>query len=748
MAKAYAELSGDFINTSPSLYVHFDQCRYLFECGEGLPRYQSQRFPISPPHFTSIFLSSLDNDSIGGVIPVIQRFEDNKTLNIVHIFAPVGIMRYFELYKTFVNPSKTEIVVHELPTDCETNGIEQGDLNLIAVPLVSSSSSPSSSSEPYICYIGSTKEFVRQFQAEKARQLGVPDGVLHRQLIQGKPVTLSNGTIIDPSQVMIAPSPPTNFAFIRCPSVDYIGSLLKSPTFQRFNVDHKGDEMKLEMCTIFHVVPHDVMNSPEYQRFIASFGPNTKHIIKNWESCEYFSNSPIFDGYLNKLAKTLPALFPSTGSSAVIAHTPKPITNNGNGNIIPAKQLTRVALAPAQDAGKIEYHTLPEEKKGIDVNVKASRDIGSVTKAIELLEASKIKQEYPKLLMTGTGSSSASIYRSVAGYHLLMKSGHSILMDCGGGTLGQMTRFYGRDKIDDILAKLQIVWISHIHSDHHLGLLGLLERRAQILKQRSGGVGSTPLVVIGPKTYVQFLQKMKNIRRTMMVEPVEFEKIHESKLAQGAMKMLDMASFESVPVDHCTDACGIVLELLNGFKFTYSGDTRPCQSLIDAGINSDLLVHEATFSDDLELEAKKRKHSTASEAIQVAKKMQAKFTILTHFSKRDLELPDVRGNFGVAFDMLQVSPYQLPLLPYLVPHAKSIKSSQSQEPKRGVIYEIPKKRVSLGFKPKTYQQQQQPLDAESNNKPRNFSTSTASMCRVQIGSLSAASLRLLRLLKH
>ena len=36
-----------------------------------------------------------------------------------------------------------------------------------------------------------------------------------------------------------------------------------------------------------------------------------------------------------------------------------------------------------------------------------------------------------------------------------------------------------------------------------------------------------------------------------------------------------------------------------GKKVTYSGDTIPCEALIELGKNSDVLIHEATFSQEL-----------------------------------------------------------------------------------------------------------------------------------------------------
>lgn len=77
-----------------------------------------------------------------------------------------------------------------------------------------------------------------------------------------------------------------------------------------------------------------------------------------------------------------------------------------------------------------------------------------------------------------------------------------------------------------------------------------------------------------------------------------------------------------------------------------------------SGKNTDLLIHEATMEDELEDEAQIKMHSTTSQAIKVGQEMDAKFTLLTHFSQRYAKLPRFNDNFsssvGIAFDNMLV----------------------------------------------------------------------------------------------
>ena len=126
-----------------------------------------------------------------------------------------------------------------------------------------------------------------------------------------------------------------------------------------------------------------------------------------------------------------------------------------------------------------------------------------------------------------------------------------------------------------------------------------------------------------------------------------------------------------MPVNHCYDAYGLVVLHKDGWKLVYSGDTRPCRALQDAGKSCTLLIHEATFAPELIDHAKAKKHSTTEEALQVAAAMGANRTVLTHFSQRYSKAPvELRSSQGpesamIAFDGMNLPLTLLPDLPQL-----------------------------------------------------------------------------------
>lgn len=83
-----------------------------------------------------------------------------------------------------------------------------------------------------------------------------------------------------------------------------------------------------------------------------------------------------------------------------------------------------------------------------------------------------------------------------------------------------------------------------------------------------------------------------------------------------------------------SDCCGV-----SDSCFIEIGDTRPCDQVIKAAHNATLLVHEATFENELQAEAIAKRHSTTAEALAVAAAAGAYRTVLTHFSSRYPKIP-------------------------------------------------------------------------------------------------------------
>lgn len=73
---------------------------------------------------------------------------------------------------------------------------------------------------------------------------------------------------------------------------------------------------------------------------------------------------------------------------------------------------------------------------------------------------------------------------------------------------------------------------------------------------------------------------------------------------KSVLRDVGLEALYSVPVVHCPQAFGVVLKAakrinsvgkaIPGWKLVYSGDTRPCQSLVDASSDATVLIHEVS----------------------------------------------------------------------------------------------------------------------------------------------------------
>ncbi|KAH6832454.1 tRNAse Z4 [Perilla frutescens var. hirtella] len=337
-----------------------------------------------------------------------------------------------------------------------------------------------------------------------------------------------------------------------------------------------------------------------------------------------------------------------------------------------------------------------------------------------------ITREDMEIVLLGTGSSQPSKYRNVSSIFINLFSKGGLLLDCGEGTLGQLKRRFGVKGADEAVRGLRCIWISHIHADHHTGLARILALRRDLLK----GSPHEPVIVVGPKQLKRFIDAYQRLEDLDMQfldcyqtteeqgNPTSSQNtkngnaVDSTLFARGSRmqsytkrppsptrnpaavsilkslkKALSEAGLEaliSFPVVHCPQAYGVVLQAASrinragktipGWKVVYSGDTRPCQALVEASQGATVLIHEATFEDGMMDEAVARNHSTTKEAVEVGDSAGAYRIILTHFSQRYPKIPVFDESHMhktcIAFDMMSVNLADVHVLPRVLPYLK------------------------------------------------------------------------------
>uniref|UniRef100_A0A670YPW7 Zinc phosphodiesterase ELAC protein 2 n=1 Tax=Pseudonaja textilis TaxID=8673 RepID=A0A670YPW7_PSETE len=409
------------------------------------------------------------------------------------------------------------------------------------------------------------------------------------------------------------------------------------------------------------ITPDSVLKDSRYKQ---CFGENTQHLILN-ENCKsiHHLHSYRIQSQLNYIhPKIFPLLKNHHPSKEEEAEFSVPVTQGEcllKYQLRPKREWQKDALFNYNPA---EYVVEALQLPDFQDSVQTCHESLSVKPA-----TSETRNCYPEVVFLGTGSAVPMKIRNVSSTLVNISPTQSVLLDCGEGTFGQLCRHYG-DEIDKMLCNIAAIFVSHIHADHHTGLLNILLQRHRALV--SQGESHNPLLLVAPTILWTWLRQyhdncqeilghIKMIPAQFLKENANVFKPNAKVYIESLMEKCDFREFQTCEVRHCKNAFGCSMVHKSGWKVVYSGDTMPCAALVDMGKDASLLIHEATLEDGMEEEAIEKTHSTTSQAVEVGMRMNAKFIMLNHFSQRYAKIPlfseDSSEKVGIAFDHMQVS---------------------------------------------------------------------------------------------
>lgn len=284
-----------------------------------------------------------------------------------------------------------------------------------------------------------------------------------------------------------------------------------------------------------------------------------------------------------------------------------------------------------------------------------------------------------RLTFLGTGAGYPTPQRNVTS--LAVERGRRLyLLDCGEGTLRALQAAgvpYGR---------VRAVLFSHFHADHCLGLPGLLQTFQLMGRERR-------LDVYGPPGVKEFVHRAVNLAP---FSPTFCTIAHELDPAEPLG--LDGLTVTTAWMDHTAPVLGYRLQEADrpgaldverardlgvpegpalgrlkagepvtaedgrtvtpeevvgpsraGRSLVFSSDTRPNPGLTELAAGADMLVHDATFTDEHAERAAETGHSTARQAAATAAAAGAGRLWLWHFSQRyrdvEVHLREARAVF-------------------------------------------------------------------------------------------------------
>jgi ribonuclease Z len=267
------------------------------------------------------------------------------------------------------------------------------------------------------------------------------------------------------------------------------------------------------------------------------------------------------------------------------------------------------------------------------------------------------------IVFLGTSGSAPTARRAPSAL-LVRRGGDRLLFDCGEGTQRQLLQ----SSVG--LVDLREIFLTHFHLDHWLGLPGMLKTFA--LRDRQ-----VPLTVYGPPGLKDLFGELRRVigRLTYPFELVElragdtlerdgyrllvFPVLHGAAAVGYALVeeprpgRFDVETADAIGVPFGPERGalqrGESVTLVDGRVLTpdavlgparagrtvvYSGDTAPSEVLQTLAEHADVLVHEATFTEEESDRAAETMHSTALQAAELAREAEVRLLALTHVSPR------------------------------------------------------------------------------------------------------------------
>lgn len=265
-------------------------------------------------------------------------------------------------------------------------------------------------------------------------------------------------------------------------------------------------------------------------------------------------------------------------------------------------------------------------------------------------------------------NSAMPVYGRHPSAQVLTMQNKSYLLDCGEGTQMRLAAYRIRP------SKISHIFITHLHGDHYLGLLPLLDsfhlsgrkkpvylfappalaKVIAVHKELSGGipwnfplhfhatdatkseviwetreltVETVPLIHGIPCTGFVFREKPK--KRKMIGTQIERYSIPYEQI--GSIK--SGADF-TTPNGQVIPNAELTLLPAPAQSYAYCADTAYCEAIIPHIRGVDMLYHEATYLEELAEQAKARHHATAKQAATIARKAGVGKLILGHYSSR------------------------------------------------------------------------------------------------------------------
>lgn len=220
---------------------------------------------------------------------------------------------------------------------------------------------------------------------------------------------------------------------------------------------------------------------------------------------------------------------------------------------------------------------------------------------------------------------------SPASCYLVEAEGFRVLLDLGNGALGALQRHVGVGDVDAVL-------LSHLHPDHCMDVLSLYVARTY---DTNGGYPLIP--VYGPAGTAAHLAAAYG-----RAEHPGLSGCFDFREWTARPERVGPFTVTAARVAHPVETWAVRLEH-GGRSLAYSGDTGPCQQLVDLAREVDVALFESSFQEGRDDGAPPALHLTGRQAGAHAAQAGAARLLLTHlppWNDPDVSLAAARETFA------------------------------------------------------------------------------------------------------